>query len=149
MKTGQEKEKNMAKADIIKFQELLNSDAEFREKFIKAAEVHTGETDEKAVFDNLLLPFAQEYGLSATYEEFSEYIGAAGKADSELSEDELAQVAGGKGGGIGMSECLVLGFGMGAGGASTGDNWGGGVCALIGVGLGIFECIGSGESNHM
>ena len=61
MENVQGKEKNiMAKADIIKFQELLNSDAEFREKLSKAAEVYTGEADERKVFDNLLLPFAQE-----------------------------------------------------------------------------------------
>ena len=140
----------MAKADIIKFQELLNSDAEFREKFIKAAEAHTGEADEKTVFENLLIPFAREYGLSATYEEFSDYVSAAaGDAESELSEDELEQIAGGKGGGIGVGECISLGFGFGAGGAKTGDDWGGGVCVLIGAGIGIFECIGPGESQHM
>ena len=139
----------MAKADIIKFQELLNSDSEFREKLSKAAEVYAGGTNGREVFDNLLLPLAQEYGLSATYDEFSEYVSAAGKADSELSEDELAQIAGGKGGGIGVGECLSLGFGFGAGGASTGDDWGGGVCVLIGAGIGIFECIGPGESQHM
>lgn len=140
----------MAKADIIKFQELLNSDAEFREKFSKAAEAHAKETDVKAVFDNLMLPFAQEYGLSATYDEFSEYIGGfAGNAEGELSEEELAQVAGGKGGGIGVGECLSIGFGFGAGGAKTGDDWGGDICVLIGAGIGIFECIGPGESQHM
>ncbi len=49
----------MAKADLIKFRDLLSSDPEFREKFKKAAEVYSGEQDEKAVFDNLLLPFAE------------------------------------------------------------------------------------------
>ena len=49
----------MAKADLIKFRDLLSSDPEFREKFKKAAQVYSGEQDEKAVFDNLLLPFAE------------------------------------------------------------------------------------------
>ena len=33
----------MAKADLIKFRELLISDAEFQEKFRKAAEAYNGE----------------------------------------------------------------------------------------------------------
>ena len=39
---------------------ILISDDEFREKFRKAAENYKGEQDEKAVFDNLLLPLAQD-----------------------------------------------------------------------------------------
>lgn len=90
----------MAKADILKFRELLLKDPEFQEKFRKAAEAYKGEKDEKSVFDNVLTPLAREYGLSATYEEFQEYAGAlTGGADGELSEDELEQVAGGKGSG--------------------------------------------------
>lgn len=90
----------MAKTDLIKFRELLNSDIGFQEKLKKAAEEYTGDQNEKAVFDNLLMPFAEKYGLSASYEEFSEFIRAlSGGSDGELSEDELAQVAGGKGSG--------------------------------------------------
>ena len=63
----------MAKADIIKFRELLLTDTEFQEKLRKASEAYKGEKDEKAVFDNVLTPLAKEYGLSATYEEFREY----------------------------------------------------------------------------
>jgi hypothetical protein len=37
---------------------------------------YTGEKDEKAVFDNVLVPLAGEYGLSATYEEFKEFADA-------------------------------------------------------------------------
>ena len=43
---------------------ILISDDEFREKFKKAAENYKGEQDEKAVFDNLLLPLAQESELA-------------------------------------------------------------------------------------
>ena len=61
----------MAKADLIKFRDLLSSDPEFREKFKKAAQVYSGEQDEKAVFEHIseskaeqgtgliLLPFAE------------------------------------------------------------------------------------------
>ena len=94
----------MAKADLIKFRELLNTDTEFQDKLRKAAESYTGEPGDKAVFENLLIPLAKEYGLSATFEEFVEYLKAfMGGGEAELSEDELAMVAGGKG------ICFVVG----------------------------------------
>ena len=115
----------MSKADLLRFQELLSSDAEFQEKYRKSVEAYTGEQDMKAVFENLLLPLAQEYGLSATYDEFYAYTGAfTGDTDVELSEDELQQVAGGKGSGIGL--CVVIGggdlFGTGKGYGCQGSN---------------------------
>ena len=127
----------MAKADLVKFRDLLSSDPEFREKFKKAAQVYSGEQDEKAVFDNLLLPLTKEYGLSATYEEFKSYIGTfAGDAESELSEDELSQVAGGKNSGYGLC------FGVGGGdlfGTSEDDYY-----RLICGGVGLAWCPGVG-----
>ena len=108
----------MAKEDIKKFRNLLISDSAFQEKLLKASESYTGAQDEKSVFNNLLLPLAKEQGFSATYEEFKEYIGAfAGDSESELSEDELELVAGGKNSGIGL--CVFVGggdlFGSGTG----------------------------------
>ncbi len=100
----------MAKADLIKFRDLIASDPEFQEKFRKAAEAYKGPQDEKSVFENLLQPLGKEYGLSATYEEFKEFTGAfTGEAGGELSEDELEQVAGGKNSGIGL--CAGIGIG--------------------------------------
>ena len=126
----------MAKADIIKFRELLLTDAEFQEKLRKASETYKGEKDEKAVFDNVLTPLAKEYGLSATYEEFREYAGTfTGGADSELSEDELAQVAGGKG--AGAWGCFIVGAG---GGSTSSNDW----CMVFGLGMGI--CMVEGVS---
>ena len=129
--TGQRMEENgMAKADIIKFRELLLSDAELQEKLRKASEAYTGANDEKAVFENVLAPLAGEYGLSATYEEFKEYrVALSGGADGELSEDELTQVAGGKG--TGAFICALLGVGAGNMG-NPNDN-----CMFIGAGVGI------------
>ena len=102
----------MAKTDLLKFGELLNSDAEFQEKFRKAAEAYDGERDEKSVFDNLLLPLAEEYGLSATYDEFKAFTDAlTGESQGELSEDELAQIAGGKDTGSGYGLCAGIGAG--------------------------------------
>ena len=142
---------SMAKADIIKFRELLISDADFQEELKKAAEAYSGEQNEKAVFDNLLVPLAEKYGLSGTYEELGEFMRSlTGEADSELSEDELAQIAGGKGGGLGIGKCLGFGAGVGGGGALTdGRYFGLGLCLVIGSGEGSYSCVGSGEADPM
>lgn len=99
----------MANADLIKFRDLLTSDSGFQDKFREAVENYKGPHDEKAVFENLLLPLAQERGLSATYEEFKAYTDSFRGADGELSEGELAQVAGGKDSGYGF--CIGVGAG--------------------------------------
>ncbi len=136
----------MAKADIIKFMELLISDADFQEELKKAAEAYSSEQSEKAVFDNLLLPFAEKYGLSGTYEEFGEYLASfTAETDRELSEDELAQIAGGKGGGLGICRCVSFGVGIGGGGTETDCKVGMGLCILTGAGIGYWHCAGSGE----
>ena len=143
----------MAKADLIKFRDLLVNDPDFQEELRAAAEAYNGEQDEKSVFENLLLPLGKKHGLSATYEEFKEFTGAfAGDADGELSEDELSQVAGGKdggGGGLIWTKCVLFGVGIGAGGAlkrtSTGYDTGMGICIGIGAGGNGVSCAGSGD----
>ena len=134
----------MAIEDLKKFQKLLISDADFQEKLRKAGEAYTGEQDEKSVYNNLLLPLAKEYGLSATYEEFEEYISGLRADSGELSDDELEQVAGGKisGGGAGAVLCKYIGGGVGAGGTS---DTGGGACVAIGFGYGNALCLILGE----
>lgn len=139
----------MAKADVLKFRELLFTDAEFREKFRKAAESYTGEKNEQAVFDNLLLPLAEEHGLSATFEEFKTFADNFGRAEGELSDDELEQVAGGKSGGAGGFSCLGVGIGLGGGGGSNGDEVAGGGCLALGFGLGNMTCFGEGQARHL
>ena len=134
----------MAKEDLNRFRSLLLSDEDFQEKLRKAAAEYTGGKDEKSVFDNLLLPLAQEYGLSASYEEFKEYVSAfTDGTDGELSDDELEQVAGGKdAGGLGVGACLGLGGGVGIGAGAEG----GGVCFIAGVGWNSYKCAFVGES---
>lgn len=146
---------NMAGEDLKKFREMLLTDTDFQEKFRKAAESYTGEPEEKAIFDSLLNPLAQEYGLSASYEEFHEYIESfVGGIDGELSEDELAQVAGGKdGGGLAWLKCIALGVGAGGGGAMSdapgGYYFGTGLCLGIGAGIGKVSCSGEGEAGDL
>ena len=138
----------MAREDMITFREMLFSDADFQEKFRKAAEAYTGEKDPEAVFDNLLIPFAEEYGLSGTYEDFSGFMESIiSEAEGELSEEELSQVAGGNGGGLGKGICYSVGVGIGGGGALKDDKlFGFGLCILVGAGAGEYSCVGSGEA---
>lgn len=134
----------MAKADILKFRELLLSDAEFQEKLRKAGEAYayTGEKDDKSIFENVLVPVAGEYGLSATYEEFKDYIDAFSKeTDGELSEDELTQVAGGKGNGAVV--CVLGGVGVGLLQSEKAKSG----CFVLGIGLGI--CVYEGASTEV
>lgn len=93
------------------------------------------------MFENVLLPVGKEYGLSATYEEYKEYIGSfAGTSDSELSEDELTQIAGGKGDGAIL--CAIAGLGIGHTKLES-DTAG---CFVLGVGAGI--CVYEGISDE-
>ena len=112
--------------DIRKFEELAKTDEEFQQKLKARLEAYTGEPNEESVFNNVLVPLGEEYGISATFEEFKQYIeGLKNAKDEKISFDELEQVAGGKG-------------------REDGSTAGGGVVACSGVGLGL----GFGSSNH-
>ena len=126
---------------IRKFEELLRTDETFRKKLQEAEEAYTGEQTEEAIFDQVLVPLAEEYGITGTFEEYKEYISRL--SDPTMSEDELAQIAGGtsKGGGVDVGMCFGMGIGCGVGGGPGAGN----VCALIGVGYGSVNCTGTGE----
>ena len=126
---------------ISKFEELLRTDKDFQEKLRDAVLAYTGEQTEEAIFDQVLVPLAAEYGITGTFEEFRNYISSL--SERELSTDEMAQISGGtnKGGGIDVGMCFGMGFGVGVGGGQGAGN----VCALIGVGYGSVNCTGTGE----
>lgn len=128
---------------LEKFRELLLTDEAFQEKLKTAAENYEGEKTEEAAFHGVVEPIASEYGITATFDEYSEYIRMI-SMDSELSADELKQVAGGKinGGGLGVIECKIVGFGAGVGGGAEG----GGACVVIGVGSGSAACVTAGTT---
>lgn len=121
--------------DIRKFEELMKTDAGIQDKLRIAAEEFQGDmSDEKAVFEGILLPVAEESGLSASYEEFQEYMKSLTEGtDGELSQDELSQVAGGKNSGYGL--CFAVGAGdlFGESGLSR-------YCQAVGAGV----CFGVG-----
>lgn len=114
------------KEGFDKFRELLLTDEEFRAKLQKASETYTGDQTEEAVFNNVLVPLAAEYGITETFEEFKTHLTSL--EDRELSSDEIAQISGGgKGsGGIGANLCLGIGVG---GGITKGT-----LCAAVGFG---------------
>ena len=109
---------------IEKFRKLLLTDEDFRSKLKDAMEAYTGEKTEEAVFQNVVIPFAASYGITATYDEFKDYLEHLNSEDTEMDKDEIAQVAGGKHYGLGTELCYYIG--MGVGGTSDG------VCIGIG-----------------
>ena len=98
----------MAKENAKKFEELLTSDENLQTKLRAAADSYTGDKkDEKAVFDAVIVPLANEANLPFTYEEAREYA----MENRELSLDEgnaaaggNAELDGGKGG------CAIIGI---------------------------------------
>ncbi len=121
---------------LKQFENLLRTDTEFQEKLKTAADNYKGNMDDRSVFEGLLVPLAKEYGITATYDEFQEYLESLRKISEgecvNLSQDELEQVAGGKSGGLGAVGCSGVGSGIGF---SGGDN-------------GISACICLGGGNH-
>ena len=131
--------------NLEKFRKLLLTDGEFQKKLVSANEAYAGEKTEKAIFENVLVPVAEEYGISATYEEFQQYI--SDLASLNMSDDELAQIAGGdkgyNGGGLCGADCKILGAGFGVGAGEKSGN----ICLVIGVGYGETVCAAVGYSN--
>ena len=97
------------------------TDDEFRKKLQSATEAYKGEQTEEAIFNNVLVPIAGEYGVTATFEEFKEYMSSL--EDGEMNKDELKMVAGGSKG-CGVLYCIYAGLGVG--GTSNGG------CLVVG-----------------
>ena len=72
----------------------MKTDKEFRTKLNAAVEAYTGERSEEAIFHNVLVPLVAEYGVTAAYDEFKDFINSLN--DGEMSRDELKQAAGEK-----------------------------------------------------
>ena len=125
---------------IKKFEELMKTDESFQAKLKAAAETYDGEKTDEAVFNGVLVPVAKEYGISASYEEFKEYMETLASTDEIMDKDELNQIAGGKGRGFGAAVCYGVGIGVGGGG---GDD-GGFACFVGGFGT-EYGCCGEGD----
>ena len=122
----------MSLENVRKLEEMLNKDEAMRERLKELSEAYDGDKeDERAVFDAVIYPLAEEVGLPYTYDEVIEY--AQQKDDDEdLTADEASAVAGGK-------DIEVFCFIIGGGSDKTGwCDWssdsGFAACNVIGVG---------------
>lgn len=117
----------MSVENVAKFEELLRSSEDLQAKFAAASEAYEGSRDdERAVFEAIIAPLAQEAGLPFTYDEGMAYA----SSPRELNDAELDAVAGGG------SWCYVIG------GSESADTWacttwdnGAGACGYIGIGF--------------
>ena len=104
----------------------MRSDEALQEKLRAATDAYTDDaTDQKAIFEAIVVPLAEEAGLPFTYEEAQELASGSEK----LSLDDLDAAAGGITG-----VCGAIGFGDGAAGCELPEIMGGIACKRIGVG---------------
>ena len=116
--------------DIKEFVEMIKNDTAVQEKIKKAVEGYTGDKTDEAVWEAVLAPIASEAGFDVTLNDYMAYVDEI-KASGELSDDEMAQIAGGAG------FCFLIG-GSGGAEASARKRDGCGACAFLGVGIGFF-----------
>ncbi|MCR4907465.1 MAG: Nif11-like leader peptide family natural product precursor [Lachnospiraceae bacterium] len=84
----------MSKENVMKFDEKVMKDEELQKKLEAAAKAYEGDrTDEKAVFEAVIIPIAREAGLEFSFEEADEVRKMAENGELELSE--MQEVAGG------------------------------------------------------
>lgn len=135
--------------DLKKMEELLMADENCRTKLKEAFESYTGENTEEEVFNNVLVPFAKEYGITASFEDFKAYIEKKGQAVTELDASEMAQVTGGGSydKGVGAAACFLIGAGVGVVGILNSDFEGGNICWWVGIGEGAQACLGEGYNS--
>ncbi|MCR5399500.1 MAG: Nif11-like leader peptide family RiPP precursor [Lachnospiraceae bacterium] len=118
----------MTQEKVKEFIELVNKDNDLQKKVKAGMDAYTGDkTDERAVFESVLAPIAKEAGFDLSYEDMVEVAKSSG--DGELSDEELAAVAGGDG------VCFIIGGGFGAGSGGSGV----GACDVIGFGFGKWD----------
>ena len=120
-------------SNVGKFEELLRSDEALQAKLGAAAEAFEGDkADERAVFDAIIAPLADEADLPFTYDDALAFA----KDGAVVDEGELDAVAGGSEDKFGAAEsvCFIAGGGFSADGCSD-EKWGVGACAGIGVGF--------------
>ena len=112
-------------SDAKKFEELLRTVEALQEKMRVAFEAYAGDkSDERAVFEAIVAPLADEVGLSFTYDDVLEFA----SDDENLNLDDLDAVAGG-------GCCFVFGGGHSVKGSAKDGQFGGIACKDPGVGF--------------
>lgn len=126
--------------ELQKFWDMMKADENLRKELEERVKNYTGEPSEKAIMEAVVIPLAQEHGLMFTGNDYVEAV-------QELSQDEMAQVAGGAsiGFGGGTFGCDVLGSGFG----SAAGIGAAGACLFIGIGTGMSLCMFSGVTWDM
>ena len=130
----------MAKENVKKFYEKLESSKELQEKLVKAQESYTGDKeDTSAVLEEVLLPIAKEAGYDFTAEELKAAERELAQ-EKGISEEELENVSGGWKGFcpfIGVSKGGLAEACVGSGvGTSDSESLGAYACWYIGIGIG-------------
>ena len=114
-------------SNVEKFEELLRTDEVLQAKVKELAGSYEGDReDEKAFFEAVFAPLAEEAGLPFTFEDGIEFA----EAGKELDDTELDSVAGGK------AVCWVIGGSTEpevSGCSSSDESTGGNACAYVGV----------------
>lgn len=110
--------------DIGKFIDLFKRNNQFQEKLKTAIIDFKGNLKEEAVYTDIFLPLASEYGLSISSEDFRVYIERMSCEDEEMTDDELSLVSGGSVKGWVINRCTSIGVGIG--------DVGGSVCVAVG-----------------
>ena len=148
------------KNNVQKFVDLLQTDEAFRGKVQDAVGNYSGEETAEAVFQKVIQPAAEEKGFRFTLEDVQEYIRENTDSEQMVSQDEMAQVAGGvynpppKSRGAGATACFIIGVGLGTTMDNVTDDTDSdldelGVCYIIGVGAGVGACMGHGHTKSV
>ena len=112
----------MAQENVMKFEQLLQSDKALQARLAQAAASYEGDkSDERAIFDAVVAPIAVEAGLEHTFDEV-----VAVKDNREIDDAELDALAGG------WSICL--GPGVCSDVSATCNHAEGHACAYAGIG---------------
>ena len=116
----------MSVENIKRFYDALAKDEALQDKFKALVKKYEGQKPDEGQFDAIyekdLLPFAKSAGYDFTLEELKGYRDAVKPGTRQLSEEELAAVAGG-----GPCVCVIIGYGS----FSSGQQ-----CGCVGYGWG-------------
>ncbi len=113
----------MAQENALSFEKLLRGDEMLQAKLAEAAKAYDGErSDERAFFDAVVAPIAEEAGFPHAFDEV-----VSAKGNRELDDAELDAVAGGGG------FCFIIGVSTDVEAHCYTEN--GYACAYVGVGI--------------
>ena len=113
--------------DVKAFVEMIKTDKAVQEQIKAVAETYNGAATDEAVWAEVISPIAEEKGFDITLDDYKAYVDGLVK-ENELSESELANIAGG------FTFCIFVG---GSGGKVKQAKAEGGVGACYYVGVGF------------